>query len=93
MTMNVRSVVVTLHAPAMQSLKDKRQILRSLLDRVRRKFNVSIAEVAAHDLHQKIVVGIACVGGTCSIARQIVDQAVRFIEDNCPVDVILVEDY
>lgn len=91
--MHVRAVTITLFAPGSQSLKDKRQILRSLLDRVRRKFNVSIAEVAAHDLHQRLVIGMACVSSSDSMARQVIESAVRHIEDTCPVDLIHIEDY
>jgi len=44
-----------------QSLKDKRQVLHSLKDRLREKFNLSVAEVDGQDLWQKAVLGMACV--------------------------------
>ena len=42
-----------------RSLKDKRQVLHSLKDRLRGKFNLSVAEVDGHDLWQKAVLGMA----------------------------------
>ncbi|MEO8500148.1 MAG: DUF503 domain-containing protein [Vicinamibacteria bacterium] len=49
-----------LHLPESQSLKDKRQPLRSILARVRQKHNVSVAEIAHHDEWQRA--GLAVVG-------------------------------
>ena len=52
---------VELFIPESQSLKDKRQVLHSLKDRLRGKFNLSVAEVDGQDLWQKAVLGMACV--------------------------------
>ncbi|MCX5729024.1 MAG: DUF503 domain-containing protein [Nitrospirae bacterium] len=52
---------VELFIPESQSLKDKRQVLLSLKDRLREKFNLSVAEVDGQDLWQKAVLGLACV--------------------------------
>ncbi|MDO8357540.1 MAG: DUF503 domain-containing protein [Nitrospirota bacterium] len=52
---------VELFIPGSQSLKDKRQVLLSLKDRLREKFNLSVAEVDGQDLWQKAVLGLACV--------------------------------
>ena len=52
---------VELFIPESQSLKDKRQVLLSLKDRLRDKFNLSVAEVDGQDLWQKAVLGLACV--------------------------------
>ncbi len=52
---------VELYIPDGHSLKAKRQVLLSLKDRLRDKFNVSIAEVGDQDLWQKAVLGMACV--------------------------------
>ena len=46
-----------------QSLKDKRQVLRSLKDRLRRRFNISVAEVGFQDTWQRSLVGVATVSG------------------------------
>ena len=71
---------ITLHIPANHSLKGKRQILRSLLTRVRNEFGVSAAEVEAHDLWQRAVIGLAYVSNDASHANEVLSKAVNFIE-------------
>jgi uncharacterized protein len=45
-----------------RSLKDKRQVARSILDRLRGQFDVAVAEVATQDDHQQLTLGVAAVG-------------------------------
>jgi len=59
--MIVGLLTLDLHFPESNSLKDKRWVLRSIKDRIRNKFNVSVAEVGANELWQRSVIGIACV--------------------------------
>lgn len=61
--MTVGICTLELHIPYARSLKDKRQVLRSLIDRLRRH-NVSVAEVAHQDLWQRAGIAIAAVGST-----------------------------
>jgi uncharacterized protein YlxP (DUF503 family) len=56
--MPIGLLTLDLHIPDAQSLKDKRQVLRSLKDRLRSQFNVAVAELEHHDLWQRSVVGI-----------------------------------
>ncbi|MDP9147237.1 MAG: DUF503 domain-containing protein [Acidobacteriota bacterium] len=56
--MPVGLLTLELHIDDAQSLKDKRQILRSLKDRLRAKYNVAVAELDYHDTWQRSVVGI-----------------------------------
>lgn len=51
-----------LHIADSGSLKSKRQVLRSVKDRIRSRFNVSVAEVEDHDLWQLGTLGVACIG-------------------------------
>ena len=75
---------VELFIPGSQSLKDKRQVLVSLKDRLREKFNLSVAEVDGQDLWQKAVLGLACVANEGRYANQVCDQALNLIR-NVPV--------
>jgi uncharacterized protein YlxP (DUF503 family) len=50
-----------LHIPGNGSLKGKRQIIKSLVVRLRREFNVSVAEVGAQDIWQSAIIGVVCV--------------------------------
>jgi len=70
---------IELFIPGSLSLKDKRQVLHSLKDRLRAKFNLSVAEVDAQDLWQKAVVGMACVANEGSYVNQVLDQALNVI--------------
>ncbi|MDQ3956910.1 MAG: DUF503 domain-containing protein [Actinomycetota bacterium] len=70
---------IELFIPHSSSLKDKRHVLRAVIDGVRRKFNVSISEVAFQDLWQRAAIGIACTSespGQCRKVLQEVEKAV-----------------
>jgi hypothetical protein len=87
--MIIGACTLTLHLPMVGSLKEKRQIIKSLLARVRNEFNVSIAEVDAQDTWQVAVIGLACVSASERYARGQIDAVLRFIEAQRP-DVPLV---
>lgn len=53
---------VEISIPGNNSLKGKRSVLRSIKDRIRNSFNVSVAEVEDQGLWQRAVIGVACVG-------------------------------
>jgi uncharacterized protein YlxP (DUF503 family) len=71
-----------------QSLKDKRQVLHSLKDRLQGKFNLSVAEVDGQDLWQKAVLGMACVANEGSHVNQVLDQALNLIRSMPAVEVV-----
>lgn len=72
---------VTLALAENHSLKGKRSVLRSIKDRVRGRFNVSIAEVDDLDSWQRATLGVACVAGErAQVERQLAFVA-TFIED------------
>lgn len=58
-----------------RSLKDKRQVIRSLKDRLRRKFNIAIAELDFHDVWQTSTIGIV----TLSNAEQHVEESLQHV--------------
>ena len=66
-----------LHLPEAQSLKDKRQVLRSLKDRLRGHFNVAVAELDFQDVWNSSVVGVV----TLSNAEQHVEQSLQQVLD------------
>ena len=79
---------VELYLPESQSLKAKRQVLLSVKDKVRDRFNVSIAEVGDQDLWQKAVLGIASVANERKHVNQVLDQVVNLIRSIPMVDLI-----
>lgn len=81
---------VELWIPESQSLKDKRQVLHSVKDRLRSKFNLSIAEVDGQDLWQKAVLGMACVANDGSHVEQVLEQALNVIKSMPTIEVVRV---
>ena len=68
-----------LHVGGARSLKDKRMVLRSLKDRLRR-LNVAVAELDHQDLWQRAGLGIVTVGATEALVRRELDAAVEMVE-------------
>ena len=62
-----------------RSLKDKRQILRSVIERTRVRFGVSVAEVEDQDLWQRAVIGVACVSGSVQHATEMIQKVTSFV--------------
>jgi uncharacterized protein YlxP (DUF503 family) len=68
------------HIPHARSLKDKRRVVLKFRDRVRARFDVSIAEVGAQDLHQRAVFGVAVVSGDASVCDSVLEQVAHAAE-------------
>ncbi len=77
-----------LHLPESNSLKSKRMIIKSLKDRIRNKFNVSIAEVDANDLWQRSVLGVACVANETKIINAILNEVRSIVLDTPSIQLI-----
>ncbi|MCW2276922.1 DUF503 domain-containing protein [Heliophilum fasciatum] len=82
---------VTLHLFGVDSLKGKRRVLKSVVERLKNKFNISIAEVDKHDLWQASVVGFAVVGNDHAFIGQVMDAALRQMEGVDDVEIVAVE--
>ncbi|RLB07475.1 MAG: DUF503 domain-containing protein [Deltaproteobacteria bacterium] len=74
--------------PEGSSLKGKRQVIKSLVTRVRDKFNVSISEVGGQDLWQRAQVGICLVGNDKRMINSSLDKVIDYIERMRLVEVI-----
>jgi hypothetical protein len=72
---------VTLHLPASHSLKEKRQVVRSLLERLRNRFDLAVAEVEDQDRWQIATLGFVCVSNSASIADEVLTRALDYIEN------------
>jgi hypothetical protein len=79
---------IELFLPDNGSLKDKRQVLKSLMDRIKRRFNVAIAEVDEQDLWQKSVLGISCVGNRKAHVNEVLDKAIGAIRGTPGVEIV-----
>jgi uncharacterized protein YlxP (DUF503 family) len=81
---------IELHLPGNSSLKGKRSVLKSAISRLRREFNVSVAEVDLHDVWQSAVLGVVCVSNRQNHAHGLLELAVKWIERH-RLDVQLVD--
>jgi uncharacterized protein YlxP (DUF503 family) len=79
---------VELFIAASQSLKDKRQVLHSLKDRLHGTYNLSVAEVDGQDLWQKSVIGLACVANEARHVNQVLEQALNMIKSIPAIEVV-----
>jgi uncharacterized protein YlxP (DUF503 family) len=81
--MPVGLLTLELHIAEAQSLKDKRQILRSLKDKLRREFNVAVAELEHHDVWQRSVVGVVTLSNEekhlKEVLNKVLDEADRIL--------------
>ena len=73
---------VTLHILESHSLKEKRKVVRSLIERVRKRYNISIAEVDHQDSWQVAGIGFTCISSSGSHADSMLAENIRFIEGN-----------
>ncbi|WP_087678180.1 DUF503 domain-containing protein [Garciella nitratireducens] len=84
-------VEIEIYTPWVHSLKEKRMIVKSICTKAKNKFNISIAEIAQQDVHQRIVLGFACVAGNTSHAYSTCDHVLNFIEGNTEGEIIKVD--
>ena len=63
-----------------RSLKGKRRVLKSIMSKVKNRFNLSIAEVGANDLWQRAEIGFAAIGNDRTFINSVLDKALCFIE-------------
>ena len=71
-----------------RSLKDKRMVARSIIDKTRHKYNAGVAEVDTQDIHEKLTIGVAVVSGKHWHAVSIMDEIVRFMEAHTDAELI-----
>ena len=89
--MNIVICRVTLRLAENHSLKGKRRVVRSAIERVRQRFNVSIAEVGEQDLWQTAVLGISTVNTDRAAAEATIARVVSLIEDTVRADAELLD--
>jgi uncharacterized protein YlxP (DUF503 family) len=86
--MIVGLLTLDLHIPEANSLKSKRLVIKSLIDRVKNKFNVSISEVDAQNLWQRSVIGIAYVANETKIINQVFEKIRTLVLNTHSVEMI-----
>ena len=84
-----------IYIPSALSLKEKRFVLKSIKDRIRNKFNVSIAELSENDKWQRSLLGIAMVSNDSQLIESSFNKILNLIDNDGRVEVIdrLIEYY
>jgi uncharacterized protein YlxP (DUF503 family) len=80
--MVVASLTWELSLPGCSSLKEKRSVIRSLRDRLRDKFNVSVAETGLQDVHERAEITIALVASDGKMAESMLQKADQLVEEH-----------
>jgi uncharacterized protein YlxP (DUF503 family) len=81
---------ITLHLPGCHSLKDKRQVIKSLVTRIRHQFEVAIAEVEEQDRWQIAKLGVSYVSNSSQYVDEVLGRVRRYIEETRP-DVLVTD--
>lgn len=75
------ALIIELFLPGCASLKDKRQIIKSIMERTKARYNVSITEVDYHDLWQRATLGVAYASQTHHQAEKLLNKVSSYIEN------------
>lgn len=86
--MKVFVMTFRLHAPWVNSLKEKRMIVKSLVAKLQNKFHVSAAEVDEQDTHHIIVIGAAAIVPHNAMADSVMNEISSFVENNTEAEIL-----
>lgn len=70
------------------SLKEKRHTIKSLIGRLKSRYNISIAEVGLNDSWKTTIIGFACVTNDSQHAHEIISKVIKFIDGDSRVEII-----
>ncbi|MBT9175983.1 MAG: hypothetical protein DDT20_00285 [Firmicutes bacterium] len=82
MSYRIGVIVLELFLPDAHSLKDKRSIVRSLVAKIRQRFNVSVAEIGHQELWQRTVIVVAVVSASAAVADKSLTAILGMVEAN-----------
>ncbi len=87
----VGTLTIHLHLPACNSLKEKRGRIKPLMSRLRREFNVSVAELDLQDQWQEAVIGCAMIGNGRGHLESALQSVAKWVEGNWPDGMVVEE--
>ncbi len=89
--MYVLAVEIELHIPDAHSLKDKRQVVKALVEGARRRLGVAASEIGRQDAWQRSTLGFAIVASSARQAELVIDDLERFVWARGDVEVLSAE--
>ncbi len=78
--MVIVAATIDIYLPGVSSLKEKRGILKSLIARLHKMFNIAVAEVDLHDVWQSACLGVAIVSTQSSHGERVLENVLHWIE-------------
>ena len=91
MALYVLALAVDVRIPEAHSLKEKRSVIRTILDGARRRFGASTAETGMLDVHQRSELGFVVVAGSAGHVEELVDNVERFVWSFPEIEVVASE--
>lgn len=94
MTVHIATCIIELNLTGVRSLKEKRRIVKSILSRLPRQFNVAVAEIDKHDIWQTAVIGLVTMGNDSAYLHGLLEKSVAWIErtrPDAPIDAYAIE--
>ncbi|HEX9428172.1 MAG TPA: DUF503 domain-containing protein [Candidatus Polarisedimenticolia bacterium] len=88
LSLNIGLCIIQMHLPGVTSLKEKRQVLRSLKDRLREHYNVAVAEVEHQDLWQRAALGVVGIASARVPLEQTFASIRGEVERRVPGDIL-----
>ena len=89
--MKVLVMSIKLRASWVHSLKEKRMVVKSIIQKLKNKFNISVNEVEDQDIHQSIVIAISSICSSSSQVDSTIENIINFIELNTDAELINIE--
>lgn len=86
--MHAAAMTFELHVPASRSLKAKRAAIRPIVDGLRHRFRISVAEVGHHAQWQRATIAVAVVGESAGRVHELLDASERFVAGAPDVELI-----
>jgi len=86
--MFVGVLTIEIHIPESGSLKSRRSVVKGMKDRIRSRFNVSVAEVGETELWQRATLGVAVVSGDKAHAGEVLDKVVDLVRSNTSAELL-----
>ena len=86
--MRIATIIFRLRAPWVHSLKEKRMIVKSLVAKLRNRYNVSASEIDEQDTHQIVVIGVAAIVPHNAFADSLMEDISQFVEENTEAEII-----
>ena len=81
---------IQLHLYNVHSLKEKRGVLKSAIEKIRHRYKLSIAEVGEQDVWQSSALGIALVGNDKGLLEREMEKVLQFLENNAELEIVSV---